>query len=171
MNRFLSRFMAAAVLAACGAAFTACDSVNDDRIPYAEVYLNFPTVADWNIHGVKGDAAAYNIYVYQGNTKIPSNFPYTDLDRTGYGGLLLVNDVMGNSLAYDLACPVEARPLVRLHVPSGQVYAECEMCGSTYEIFTNYGMPRSGPAADKGYALKRYSVTSGGALNYKVVTR
>ncbi|MCM1163383.1 MAG: hypothetical protein NC339_03955 [Muribaculaceae bacterium] len=171
MSRILSRLAILAVASLSFASVCGCDSINDDRIPYAEVYLNFPTVADWNIHGVKGDAAAYNIYVKQGNIRIPANFPYTDLDRTGYGGLLLVNDVMGNSLAYDLSCPVEARPQIRIHVPTGESYAECSTCGSTYDIYTNHGLPRSGPAADKGFALQRYSVTSGGALNYKIVTR
>ncbi|MCM1522449.1 MAG: hypothetical protein NC039_07345 [Muribaculaceae bacterium] len=171
MKNILSRLMAVTITAMSIIFISGCDSVNDDRIPYAEVYLNFPTVADWNIHGVKGDAAAYNIYIRQGNTRVPSNFPYTDLDRTGYGGLLLVNDVMGNSLAYDLSCPVEAQPTIRLHVPADQAFAECSTCGSTYEIYTNHGMPRSGPAADRGFALQRYSVTSGGALNYKIVTR
>ena len=150
-----------------------CDSVDDDRIPYADVHLTFHTVADWNIHGVKGDAADYCIYRFEPNQKvrIPADFPYTDLDRTGVGGILLVTDVMGNCLAYDLACPYEARANARLFVPSGQLYAECEACGSTFDIFTNHGNPRTGPAADRGYALKRYSVVSGGALNYRVVTR
>lgn len=151
----------------------ACDSVDDNRIPYADVHLTFHTVADWNIHGVKGDAADYRIYRFDraNKVKIPADFPFTDLDRTGFGGILLVTDVMGNCLAYDLACPYEARANARLFVPAGQLYAECEVCGSTFDIFTNHGNPRTGLAADRGYALRRYSVVSGGALNYRVVTR
>lgn len=148
-----------------------CDSVDDDRIPYCDVRLTFHTVADWNIHGVKGDAADYCIYVRTKTIRQPANFPFTDLDRTGYGGLLLVTDVLGNCLAYDLACPVEVNPSVRLRVPDGQLYAECPDCGSTYDIYTNHGNPRSGPAAERKFALKRYSVVSGGALDYRVVTR
>lgn len=152
---------------------TGCDSVNDNRIPYAEVYLSFPTVADWNVHGLKGDAADYGIYIYrpQSGTRVPVSFPFNDLSRTGFGGLLLVNDVMGNTLAYDLACPVEASIAYTLTVPDGELYAECKHCGSTYDIYTNHGNPRSGPAADRGFGLTRYHVTSGGTLNYKVVTR
>ncbi|MDE5728157.1 MAG: hypothetical protein K2H83_02150 [Duncaniella sp.] len=155
------------------ASLQSCDTVDDDRIPYSEVYLCFHTVGDWNVHGIKGDAADCAIYVMDrpGRVWIPASFPFTDLDRTGYGGLLLVNDVLGNTLAYDLACPVEARRDVRLRVPGGELYAECPGCGSRYEIYTAYGHPKSGPAAEKGYALRRYSVVSGGALNYKVVTR
>lgn len=149
----------------------ACHSVDDNRIPYAEVHLTFRTVGDWNVYGVKGAAADYRKYILTQREHIPSDFPYTALDRTGYGGLLLVTDVLGEVLAYDLACPYEARPNVRVDVPEGELYAECPMCGSTYDIFTNYGKPRSGPAADKGYSLTRYSVVSGGATEYRVVTR
>ena len=154
-------------------AFAACDSVTDNRIPYADVHLTFHTVGDWNIHGVKGDAADYNIYIYKPGTtyRVPLDFPYTDLDRTGYGGILLVTDVVGECVAYDLSCPYEARPETRITVPVGELYAECPVCGSTFDIFTNHGNPRTGPAYDKGYALARYSVVSGGALNYRVVTR
>lgn len=170
MSRLLS--LLGVLLALLASTFlTGCDSVDDDRIPYSDVRLTFHTVADWNVHGVKGDAADYCIYVRTGTLRLPANFPYTDLDRTGFGGILLVTDVMGNCLAYDLACPVEMSPTTRLRVPSGELYAECPVCGSTFDIYTNHGNPRSGPAADRKYALKRYSVISGGALDYRVVTR
>lgn len=93
------------------------------------------------------------------------------MDRTGYGGLLLTMDAMGNLVVYDLACPYEARPTTRLYVPTGQPYAECPECGSTFDIYTNYGNPRSGPAAERGYALQRYTAIFGGALEYLVITR
>lgn len=168
--RLLSPLLAAAVM--CVVA-SGCDSVDDNRIPYCEVHLTFHTVADWNVHGIKGDAADYGRYIYvpSSGLRVPATFPYTDLDRTGYGGLLLVNDVLGDCRAYDLACPVEVNPNVRVTVPAGELYAECPECGSTYDIYTNHGNPRSGPAAERGYGLQRYSVTSGGALSYRVVTR
>ena len=119
---------------------TGCHSVDDNRIPYSEVHLTFHTVGDWNIYGVKGAAADHRSYIFTRTERIPADFPYTALDRTGYGGLLLVTDVIGELVAYDLACPYEARP-------------------------------SSGPAADKGYSLTRYSVVSGGATEYRVITR
>lgn len=148
-----------------------CHSVDDNRIPYSEVHLTFHTVGDWNIYGVKGAAADHRSYILTRTERIPADFPYTALDRTGYGGLLLVTDVIGELVAYDLACPYEARPNIRVTVPSGQLKAECPVCGSSYDIFTNYGKPSSGPAADKGYSLTRYSVVSGGATEYRVITR
>lgn len=110
------------------------------------------------------------IFSHEPSTSLPI-FHTQPFDRTGYGGLLLVTDVLGDVLAYDLACPYEARPGIRVSVPKGELFAECPVCGSTYDIFTNYGKPRSGPASDKGYSLTRYSVVSGGATEYKVVTR
>lgn len=163
--RFLS------ILAVMLCLFGCSDSVDDDRIPYCEVHLTFKTVGDWNLYGVKGDAADYCSYVNTYTLKIPSDFPYTALDRTGYGGLMIVSDVLGDLHVYDLSCPYECSPQIRIEIPHGELYARCPSCGSTYEVFSNGGMPRSGPAAERGYALQRYSITSGGALSYKVVTR
>lgn len=150
---------------------SACNSVDDNRIPYADVHLTFHTVGDWNIYGVKGSAADSRRYIFNQKEHVPSDFPYTVLDRTGFGGILLVTDVIGETLAFDLACPYECRANVRVEVPQGELYAQCPECGSTYDVFTNFGKPRSGPAADKGYSLTRYSVISGGATEYRVVTR
>lgn len=145
-----------------------CQSVDDERIPYSDVRLTFDTQGKWDIYGVGGAAESKRFIK---SSRIPAGFPYTDIDRTGYGGLLLVRDALNEVVAYDLACPYEIRPNVRVSVPAGATYAECEGCGSTFEIFTNHGYPRSGPAAERGYALKRYSVVYGGALDYLVVTR
>lgn len=147
------------------------DSVDDNRIPYCEVHLTFRTAGEWNLYGVKGDAADYQRYILATDMKVPASFPYTALDRTGYGGLLIVTDVLGDLHVYDLSCPYECSPRIRVDIPSGELYARCPSCGSTYEVFSNGGMPRSGPAAERGYALQRYAINSGGALNYRVVTR
>lgn len=163
---------AGAIAALC----SSCDSVDTNRVPYAEVHLTFPTVGDWHLYGVKEDAAGAASYIHTPQLNVPSNFPYTGLDRTGFGGLLLVTDVLGDLHAYDLACPVEIRPTVRVEVPfddnGGRApYAECPVCGSRYDVFMNHGNPISGPAAQKKYGLQRYSVTSGGPTEYRVVTR
>ncbi len=147
---------------------SSCDSLNDERIPYAPVRLTFTTEGMWNIYGVAGATSSKR---YIKSERIPANFPYTALDETGYGGLLVVCDIMGDPQVYDLSCPVEMRPSVRIYIPADEVHARCPQCGSTYEVFSNYGVPLSGPAAQHGYALQRYHVVYGGAAEYLVITR
>lgn len=156
-------------------ALNACDSVDDNRIPFAEVHLTFPNVGVWNIYGVSG-AVDYRRYINTPTEKFPADFPYTALDRTGYGGLLLVSDILGDVHVYDLSCPVEARPNVRIYVPQApgggnEQYAECPSCKSRYDVFVNRGNPMSGLAAERGFGLQRYSIVSGGATEYRVITR
>lgn len=150
-----------------------CDSVDDERIPSVPVHLSFATVADWVQWGVAEESAGHRSYIYApgSKTNIPEGYPYKAVDATGYGGLLLVTDALGNPVAYDLACPYEAKPDVRIRVEDDEIIARCPKCGSTFDIITNYGNPRSGPAAERAYALKRYAVVSGGSLEYRVVTR
>ena len=72
----------------------------------------------------------------------------------GYGGLLVVNlfDIGDDHLvAYDLACPVEAQPNVRLTV-DGAYNVVCTKCGASYSIWS--GSPKSGSK----YPLKTYRV-------------
>lgn len=52
MPALLRKLLPALTLAAM---LTACESVDDDRIPYAEVHLTFHTVGDWNIYGVQDE--------------------------------------------------------------------------------------------------------------------
>lgn len=169
----LRRIRTLFIAVAAAVAVVACDKVDDDRIPYAPVHLSFATVADWLQWGVTEESAGCRSYIYVPGSRLntPAGFPYKAADATGYGGLLLVTDVLGSPVAYDLSCPYEARPDVRIEVPEGELFARCPKCGSTYDVFTNHGYPMSGPAAERGYALQCYSVLSGGALEYRVVTR
>lgn len=145
-----------------------CDSVDDQRIPAMPVRITFRTEAEWITHGVPG-ACDYRCFVKP--LRIPSSFPYTALDETGYGGVMVIGDINGDFTAVDMSCPVESRPDIRIFVPEGKLYAECPECGSTYEIFSNTGMPRSGMAAEQKYALTLYHVHMGGPGEYRVVTR
>lgn len=157
-----------AVVAATAIFTSSCDTLNDERVPYAPVRVTFTTEGMWNIYGVTGATSAKR---YIKADRIPAGFPYTALDETGYGGLLVVCDIMGDPQVYDLCCPVEVRPNVRIYIPADETHARCPQCGSTYEVFSNYGIPLSGPAAERGYALKRYHVIYGGAAEYLVITR
>ncbi|MDE7411917.1 MAG: hypothetical protein K2M94_07755 [Paramuribaculum sp.] len=147
-----------------------CDTIDDDRIPPAAVSITFNTVGDWNIYGVTG-AGDYREFILTDTEHIPLDYPYKGLDRTGYGGVLLVCDPIGEPLAYDLSCPVEAKPTVRIYpdTESQQAgIAVCPKCGSRYNLY-GAGAPVSGEAHSKHYGLRRYSVTIGGSFPYAVI--
>lgn len=148
----LSFFTAALVVAAI---FTGCDHLDDDRIPVLPVRIGFATVGDWNVQGI-GGALDHKPFIKEEG--IPSSYHYTALSATGYGGVLLVGDVLGNPMAYDLACPVECRRDVRVFINTDEMVAECPECHSTYDVFSLGGHPLSGRAAKEGYGLRRYNV-------------
>lgn len=146
---------------------TGCDKVDDERIPPYPVYIQFATQADWTVYGVSG-ACSYKYFIKENRT--PSNFPWTALTETGFGGILLVTDIHGDPHAFDLACPVEAQRDVRVVVDTELQKARCPKCHSIYDIFTNYGLPVEGEALSKNYALRHYHVGSGYQGQYRIVT-
>lgn len=154
-------------LVALIAGATACDKVDDERIPPYPVYIQFATQADWTVYGVSG-ACSYKYFIKENRT--PSNFPWTALTETGFGGILLVTDIHGDPHAFDLACPVEAQRDVRVVVDTDLQKARCPRCHSVYDIFTNYGLPVEGEALSKNYALRHYHVGSGYQGQYRIVT-
>jgi putative lipoprotein len=140
----------------------------EDRIPPSPVRVSFPTVGEWNVYGISG---AYDYKYFIKRQLIPAGYPYTALSETGFGGVLLVGDMHGDPHAYDMACPVELRYDIRVAIDPDIMQARCEVCGSTYDVFDNHGMPTSGPAKDREYRLARYNVTAGGAGEYMIITR
>lgn len=148
-----------------------CNRIDDDRIPPVNVNIVFTTDGVWAKYGIAG-AKDFRKFIKTSTLKIPADFPYTGSTYTGYGGVLLVGDMFGQPQAYDLSCPVEVKPDIRIEVDMDAANAHCPVCGSTYDIFMGIGHPISGPAADRGYGLTRYRVFSGdGALNYRYITR
>ncbi|MDE6495368.1 MAG: hypothetical protein K2L30_03925 [Duncaniella sp.] len=167
MKRPLSRLLV--VTAAAMGVLPSCDNVNDERIPYAPVYITFTTEAEWRLYGTP---AASDVRRFIKSEKLPARFPYTAMSETGFGGVMLVCDALGENRAFDLACPVEVSQKVRIYVPEGEINAQCPVCGSTYDIMSGYGHPLSGPAQKDGYWLKTYRVSyTGRPLEYIVVTR
>ena len=159
---------AAAAVIALIAGGTACDTIDNDRIPAVPVNIIFSTVATWDTYGVTGALDSRRVILTR-TEREPRNFPYPASSSTGFGGVLLVCDYYGNPVAYDLACPVEQRADVRVAVNKDHV-AECPVCHSTYAVFENQGHPLSGIAAERGYGLQVYHVQPGRA-DYMVVTR
>lgn len=140
-----------------------CDSVNDDRIPRLAVNIVLSDAGMWNTYGVAGFGSSRR-FILSGAIREPSGFPYNTRSATGYGGVLLVSGMdaftneTGVALAYDLACPVECKPDIRVHVDPERYEAVCDVCGSHYDVTMGAGAPLSGPAAagDRKYALRRY---------------
>lgn len=133
------------------------------------VYIPFASVGVWDLYGVSG-AGQYRYFIM--SEKKPANYPYTATCATGFGGVLLISDIHSQPVAYDLACPVECKATTRIAVDSEQLIAECPVCHSTYDVITNYGYPLSGPAAEKGYGLQKYYVsTASSGTTYMVISR
>lgn len=137
---------------------SSCHSLDDDRIPYAPVRIPFATDAMWEIYGVPGALQHKRFIIGEG---MPAGYPYTSLTYTGFAGVLLCGDILGNPVSYDLSCPVERSKTVMIIVDEEASNAYCPKCHSVYDIFSNYGVPVAGEAAERGYALRRYAVTTG----------
>ena len=125
----------------------------------------------WNTYGVHG-YGQFNLFIYNSSMRVPSGYPYTYNSATGYGGILLIygqNPYSGEvgPLAYDLSCPVERLPDVRVYVDENSLDAVCPDCGSHYNVIEAGGAPLSGPAESMHYGMSRYEcypTTNGGYI-------
>ncbi|MDE6478734.1 MAG: hypothetical protein K2L45_00580 [Muribaculaceae bacterium] len=144
-------------------AFSACNQVDDDRIPSLPVYVGLSDIGLWNAYGVSGVGVSRNFINWQG-TVSPAGFPYNANTYVGFGGVLLIGGVdpftadPNVPLAYDLACPVECSPTVRVGIDRDNLEAVCPECGSRYDVVTAGGAPVAGPAltGKYKYGLRRY---------------
>lgn len=141
---------------------TSCEEANDHRIPAYAVSINLTNLGVWNTYGVSG-VGMWNTFILE--ERIPVGFPYTVSSRTGFGGVLLVGVDAGDietsialpytPMAYDLACPVEVKPYIRIHVDESRLEGVCDVCGSRYSLLGG-GYPTEGPAKEQRYWLSRY---------------
>ncbi len=146
----------------------ACNHVDDKRTPPAPVSISFNTEHDWTEYGTPG---ALDHKTFIKGVTVPGGLPQTALMQTGFGGVLLVGDINGDPVAYDLACPVENSKDVIIKVDGDTNDAYCPRCRSRYAIFSNYGHPLSGPAAESDYGLTKYWVGPGPNGEFRVITR
>ncbi|MDE6010927.1 MAG: hypothetical protein K2F87_05750 [Muribaculaceae bacterium] len=143
---------------------TGCESVDDTRIPSYPVYIDLSNQGIWNTYGVSG-FGSFNYFVCQtGSAVEPSGFPYKDGAATGFGGVLVIEGMdpfalqTSIPLAYDLSCPVEKSPTIRVAIDTETFEAVCPVCGSHYDVTMGAGAPVSGPAltGSRQYGLRRY---------------
>lgn len=124
----------------------------------------------WNTYGVSGFGSHRN-FIYG---KVPSGFPYKTNSATGFGGILLIegmdpyNNLGTYPLAYDLACPVERDPNIRVQISNADYVAYCPQCKSSYDVTMAAGAPISGEALEGKYKyrLKMYTVVQSGYGGY-----
>jgi nitrite reductase/ring-hydroxylating ferredoxin subunit len=88
--------------------------------------------------------------------------PITVKDRIGYGGILVYIGFDNQYYAFDMSCPYEHQPTIRVY-PNGLGQAVCEKCGSVFDIGYGIGNTSAGKAKE---ILKRYKVTLNGDWLY-----
>lgn len=157
-----------------GVLLSACHQLNDERIPSMAVNIDLSNQGIWNSYGVHGYGQYVN-FIFTTGIRQPSGFPYNLNSATGYGGILLIwgqNAFTGEvgPLAYDLSCPVERLPSVRVYIDNNTLEAVCPDCGSHYDVIEAGGAPRSGPAEAMHYALTHYECYPTSTLGF-IVTR
>lgn len=153
---------------------SSCNTIDDDRIPSMPVNINLSTPDLWVTYGVQG-YGSYRYFIAA--LRQPRNFPFTNNTTTGYGGVLLVSGVnpftqdAGVPMAYDLSCPVECKPDVRVEMQNddGFEIAVCPVCGSHYDVIERGGSPISGPAASRRLGLRRYECRESAYGGYLIV--
>lgn len=128
----------------------ACDNDFYTSLPYAPVYLNIDLD-------------------FRDNDLIPmlATKSFTqkrdEIDKLGYGGILLINGLSGNGqinlYAYDLSCPNEKDRQITI-IPDTEGNAVCPQCQEVFYIASGTGIPTKGISK---YPLQVYYVrnTSG----------
>ena len=154
----------------------ACNTVDDDRIPAMPVNINLSTPDMWATYGVAG-YGDYRLFIRELGE--PRNFAYTAATATGYGGVLLIAGVnpftldAGVPMAYDLSCPVERKPDIRVRMESDGLlpFAVCQECGSRYDVVERGGSPVDGPALTQKLGLSRYECHMSAYGGYLIANR
>ena len=77
----------------------------------------------------------------------------------GYGGVVVFHDFEDRFVAFDLACPNEVDPQVRLNVDSIPGEAICARCGAVFDIGYGRGYPVAG---DCQSPMRQYSLSVSG---------
>ena len=134
---------------------SSCENEDQRRIPEASVYMEL------NL------AASYPTFRNSVNDTLVFTHPRNGhpTDRVGYGGILVytfVNGTETNYCAFDLCCPNEVNPLIRVY-PNDQGQAVCKSCGTVYQLLTGTGLVESGPSR---WNLKRYTTHLSGDILY-----
>ncbi len=133
-----------------------CSDVDDERVPLTSVRIEV-TLAQQQNRSYWANVPATFVTFLKPN--VPYGFPYTISSTTGYGGVLQVCGFDNQLFAFDLSCPYEHNPNIRIEISETDLNAFCRECGSTYDVFYGSGAPINGPSATNGYSLRKYNIT------------
>lgn len=170
MIRYIKLFLALQVSIILGG----CQSIDNERIPNMAVNVSLAEPGIWNSYGVSGFGSHRNFIYRPGAPSQPTGFFYKTGSATGFGGVLLIegmdpyNTLGVYPLAYDLACPVERNPDIRVYIDNENYVAVCPECNSTFDVTMAGGIAISGEAArvKPKYGLRAYEVIPSGSGGY-----
>jgi len=154
----MRRFVKMLVAVVCMTALPSCETVDNQRIPSLNVFLDLSNPGLWNTYGVSGYGRCR---MFNREKRIPDNFPYIERSATGFGGVMLVYGINGPA-AFDRACPVEVDRNVVLLFDSDNLEAYCPKCGSRFNVCEAAGVPIQGEALTGRYGLQQFKVVAAG---------
>lgn len=123
-------------------ALISCEEDEQRRIPNTSVYMEL------DLNG------KYSTFRNPYDTVVVAQRE-TVKDFIGFGGILVNIDYQNKYCAYDLACPYEVDPTIRVYPTENGMQAVCRECGSVFEIWNGTGMVSKTPSK---WNLKRYQV-------------
>lgn len=161
------------LLVALLALASSCERINNKEVPSYVVNIDLGTHAMWNTYGVAG-VGDYRFF--DRIRRIPGNFPYNANTYTGYGGVLLIMGLDASTgnyapIAFDAACPVEAKADVKISIDPATLEAVCPQCQSRFNVLTGSGGPVSGRAYTSRYGLRTYGVHQSQLGGYTINSR
>ena len=140
------------LIACCILMFAFSCGFEENPIPSVPVYLNLDiTLEDKELRPIP----SYKEYT-------PKNINIGLGERSGFGGVLVVHNILGGFNAFDRTCPYEVSQSITVEVDNEVLYAVCPKCGTKYEI----GGGTGAPSGLSKHGLRQYSVTANGNKLY-----
>jgi nitrite reductase/ring-hydroxylating ferredoxin subunit len=122
-------------------------------IPECSVYLEFSIIAN-----------APELAAYGGVKEFVE--PTNAVQRLGYGGIVVYHTYEDRFCAFDMACPYEVEPNIKVHTDNMGV-ARCSECQSAFYVADGTGFLMSGKAKSP---LKKYQTYYSSTTNNLLVT-
>ncbi len=130
--------------------FTGCDDTYISSIP------DYPVNMQLNL------TTTYPTFKNSYNQFLTFEKRILEMDRIGFGGIIVNTGFDGSYYAWDMACPYEAKKTIKVR-PNDLGQAVCDSCKSVYDIGFGVGNPASGPAKE---VLKKYRTSLSGDVLY-----